>query len=137
MSIIPECFGLWLLDFGSKPCIKTAPSIIDITTIDDEAIVNNNDTLAVEDISGLEPCNHEEAVTRLLLHCKHAYSSGKRRIIVVVTGNSSSCCPAGLFSLGTVWPWTSHALYSNTSNSIQIGSTPLLSAANLPCLYRM
>jgi hypothetical protein len=46
-----------------------------ITTVGDETIVNNNDTQAVEDTSGLEPCNHEEADTRLLLHCKHAYSS--------------------------------------------------------------
>jgi hypothetical protein len=56
-----------------------------ITTVGDETIVNNNGTQAVEDTSGIEPCNHEEADTRLLLHCKHAYSSGKRRIVVVAT----------------------------------------------------
>ena len=53
-----------------------------ITTVGEQIIVNDNGSQAMDDTSGIEPCNHEEADTRLLLHCKHAYRNGKRRMVV-------------------------------------------------------
>ena len=56
-----------------------------ITTVGDQIIVNDNSSQAMDDTSGIEPCNQDEADTRLLLHCKHAYRNGKRRKVVVAT----------------------------------------------------
>ena len=40
---------------------------------------------ATLDVSGLQPCSHEEADYRMMLHCFHAYSNGMKRIMVHAT----------------------------------------------------
>lgn len=40
---------------------------------------------ATLDASGLQPCSHEEADYRMMLHCFHAYRSGMKRIMVHAT----------------------------------------------------
>ncbi|KAK6172823.1 hypothetical protein SNE40_016405 [Patella caerulea] len=49
------------------------------TTLEDKVLCSQTD------VSDLEPCNHEEADTRMLLHCKHAATQGFKNILVVAT----------------------------------------------------
>ena len=52
-----------------------------ITTLDEHVLLSG---LAM-DTAGLEPCNHEEADTRMLVHCRHAFNQGSRRLICIAT----------------------------------------------------
>ena len=52
-----------------------------ITTLDENVLVNGTDLQR----AGLEPCNHEEADTRMLLHCQHAYNQEARKLMCVAT----------------------------------------------------
>ena len=48
-----------------------------------KSLVGNNGTYFIT--GAIEPCNHEEADTRLLLHCKHTYDRGFRKLDIAVT----------------------------------------------------
>ena len=53
-----------------------------VLTTREENVFANGQAL---DKAGLEPCNHEEADTRMLLHCQHAYNQGARKLLCVAT----------------------------------------------------
>jgi len=46
--------------------------------------------LQVTDLTSIEPCNHKEADTRIMLHCLHAATCGNQRLCIRtdVSGNS-------------------------------------------------
>ena len=54
-----------------------------ISTKEENVVLSNNCTYFSTD--GIEPCNHEEAYTRLLLHCKHAYDQRFRKLLIAAT----------------------------------------------------
>ncbi len=53
-----------------------------ITTLDESVLL----TGVATDTAGLEPCNHEEADTRMLVHCRHGYNQDSRRLMCIATG---------------------------------------------------
>ena len=50
-----------------------------ITTIEKNVVTNKPESV---DLSGIQPCSHEEADTRLLLHAQHARLSGYENILI-------------------------------------------------------
>ena len=52
-----------------------------VTTLGENVLVNGTDL----ERAGLEPCNHEEADTRMLLHCQHAFNQEARKLMCVAT----------------------------------------------------
>ena len=51
-----------------------------VSTKEENVLVNRNNTFNTE---GVDPSNQEEGDTRLLLHIKHAYDQGFRKLVVV------------------------------------------------------
>ena len=60
----------------SLPCGKTL-----ITTLEEDVLLNGVFT----NTAGLQPCNHKEADTRMLLHYQHAFKQGYRRLLCIAT----------------------------------------------------
>ena len=57
-------------------------------------VTKESDIVSSQSTEGLAPCNHEEADTRLFLHCKNAYESGSRTILL--TANDSDIVVLGV-----------------------------------------
>ena len=51
-----------------------------IITINDEAVVSTQNDMS--DVECLQPCSHEEADTRILLHVAHCARQGLRKVII-------------------------------------------------------
>ena len=57
-------------------------NVVDVIATHLEEVLSNNTNI---DVSTIQPCNHEEADTRLLLHVLHASKNGfKKQLIVTV-----------------------------------------------------
>ena len=67
-----------------------------ISTKEEAALVNPSD--AYISMQGIDPCNHEEADTRLLLHIKHAYDHGFRELVVAANDSDVVVICIALYS---------------------------------------
>lgn len=57
-----------------------------LTTFRENVLVANSSTKPVEpEISNIQPCNHEEADSRMVLHAVDAYKQGYKRVMLHAT----------------------------------------------------
>jgi len=66
-----------LLHFLADTCVSISDKIVVMTSDDHVKLCSG-----AIDVSSIEPCSHEEADTRLILHCRHAATNGTRRIAI-------------------------------------------------------
>ncbi len=88
---IPQNWNTFLrVDSNKTELFKFLASAIESSTVPDGKVlvttkgesVASNDTL---DVSDLQPCTHEEADYRIILHCAHAHQNGLKKIMVHAT----------------------------------------------------
>jgi len=66
--------------------LKTPQGKVVLTTYRDNVLVPNTSTEPVEtNISNIQPCNHEEADSRMILHAVNAYKQGFKRVMLHAT----------------------------------------------------
>ena len=66
--------------------MKTPQGKVVLTTYRDNVLVANTSTEPVKpDISNIQPCNHEEADSRMILHAVDAYKQGYKRVMLYAT----------------------------------------------------
>jgi len=66
--------------------LKTPPGKVVLTTFRENVLVANTSTEPVKpDISNIQPCNHEEADSRMILHAVDAYKQGYKRVMLYAT----------------------------------------------------
>ena len=56
-----------------------------LTTYDEHVLCSKSLTEVNIDLSGLQPCNHEEADSRMALHAANAFRQGKKAVMIYAT----------------------------------------------------
>ena len=65
--------------------METETDKLVLTTKGDHVLSSKRPTHEEIDLSNLQPCNHEEADTRMLLHAASAYQQGKKSVMIYAT----------------------------------------------------
>jgi hypothetical protein len=93
--------------------LKTPPEKVVLTTFRENVLVANTSTEPVEpDISNIQPCNHEEADSRMILHAVDAYKQGYKRVMLHATDTNVlvlTICTISQFENCELWLAFGHA----------------------------